>query len=123
MKSNSVFRYIDTDSIYFDKKYIICDKSVKRMFEVGDFPPLKIQNWRFGFMLGEYRRENEISMKDISEKSGVDISIISKVENGKTFSEKLFKYYLSDCTETPIDDITFILTGDTEYLNIKCEGE
>ena len=68
MKSNSVFRYIDTDSIYFDKKYIICDKSVKRMFEVGDFPPLKIQNWRFGFMLGEYRRENEISMKDICPK-------------------------------------------------------
>lgn len=123
MKKDSVFRYIDVETDCFDKKYLICNKEVNRMFEVDEFPPLEIQNWRFGFLLGSYRRENNISMKDISEKSGVDISIISKVENGKTFSEKLFQYYLSNCSNTPFDDITFIMTGDMDYMHIRYEGE
>lgn len=110
---NPSTRYINVDNDIFNTTYTMNDSENMIVVKGEDISPLDIQNWRFSFLLNNYKHDNRLSIKDITIDSDVDSSIVCKALKGSIFNEKLWKWYLEK-TIKPIEDIKFILTGEVE---------
>lgn len=90
-------------------------------FASQDAPPLLGEtNLRFilGLKLNQYRRRNELSLKDLSEKSGLSVSYLNEIEKGKKYPKADKALALSQALGIGYDELVSLnLDGNLSNLN------